>query len=52
MPRQRKPRIGDTVIAYRIRHSFTVAKIIDELAAVVLKYPSGEFTRLNSDRRH
>jgi hypothetical protein len=30
MPIHRKLRIGDTVIAYRIRHTFTVAKVFDE----------------------
>jgi hypothetical protein len=45
-PHIEKLRIGDTVIAYRIRHPFTVAKVVEELEAVVLEYPTGEFTRL------
>jgi hypothetical protein len=46
MRTHRRLRVGDIVTAYRIRHPFKVCKIFDELEAVVLEYPTGEFTRL------
>jgi hypothetical protein len=46
MRTHRRPQVGDIVTAYRIRHPFKICKIFDELEAVVLEYPNGEFTRL------
>lgn len=46
MQTHRRPRVGDIVTAYRIRHPFKVCKILDEFEAAVLEYPNGEFTRL------
>jgi hypothetical protein len=46
MRTHRRPQVGDIVTAYRIRHAFKICKIFDELEAVVLEYPNGEFTRL------
>ncbi len=46
MVRNRMPEIGDVVTAYRIKHPFTVVKVLEELDAVKLKYPDGSFSRL------
>jgi hypothetical protein len=46
MRTHRRPQVGDIVTAYRIRYPFKICKIFDELEAVVLEYPNGEFTRL------
>jgi hypothetical protein len=46
MPTHRRPQTGDIVTAYRIRHPFKIYKVFDDLEAVVLEYPNGEFTRL------
>jgi hypothetical protein len=40
------PEIGDVVVAYSIRHPFTVVQVLYEIDAVKLKYPDGSFTRL------
>jgi hypothetical protein len=34
------------VTAYRIRHTFTVVNVLEDIEAVRLKYPDGSFTRL------
>jgi len=46
MRTHRRPQVGDIVTAYRIRHPFKICKIFEDLEAVVLEYPNGEFTRL------
>jgi hypothetical protein len=34
------------VTAYRIKHPFTVVKVLEEIDAVKLRYPDGSLTRL------
>jgi hypothetical protein len=40
------PQIGDVVVAYSIKHPFTVVQVLKRINAVKLKYPDGSLTRL------